>query len=878
MKHDAPSRLTLWLLTACIVFFVAGRGISSFTGQFLWSSSGMGLDNEKPMLVGRIDPAGAAAKAGIEVGDVLVRPDGSSFQGYREYAGLRRMAEKDRRMTVTVRKPDGTLRTATLQLQREKISIISYDFFFWLTVNLILLICSSVGLAICWLRWEDATARAGGLFFISLIALFGSGEGFVLPSEIRLVMQLMTAVMAQFSGYFCFVFFTEFPKPSLFATRWRWTRTIYALLLYAILPVPITLIVSDYISFDMAGRAARLLSPRFFDRISLFAVWIGFALPFLTRFRAIGGKMDLEQHRRFRVFSLGSLVGGLPMLVLIFAILVFKVNSQDRPWLIAVPLALFPLFPLSFAYVVIKHRVLGVQQILRIGVQYLFVSRGYLALEVLVFYLAARYLIGPGLESVFRLADYTPSGNARTYLLLGVTGGFVLIASRVNPRLQSIIDRRFFREAYQSQQVLRNLAKSVRHTPNPDDMLRKVAETVDGALHVKTIGFLLHPSLIGGDGAASFNGNGNGAPSMLRGFACRFEADSSSIIESELAFPMTSPLLHKLQLEQEPMELDVFNNEGIPYGKHPALRKLESNLLIPLLANDALLGVFSLGPKLSEEPYTREDKALLMSVAESAALRLENTQLIKRLTIEATVRRELEIAREMQQSLLPAAAPEMPGVALAGYSVAANDVGGDYYDYFLLDESRLAVAVGDVTGHGVSSGLLMALAKGGLHNQVAADAAPAPVMAAMNRLICQSAGKRNLMSFVYGVVDARARTVELANAGHPFPYRYSAATRTVEPVEIGAYPLGVRPNTTYAPVVVRLEPGDAMVFYSDGIVEAQNASGEVLGYERFEKTIARHGGLPVEAMQKAILDEVQAFLGSQPVEDDVTLVIVQMKK
>lgn len=876
MKHDAPSRLMLWLLTACVVFFVAGRAWSSFASQFMWSSSGIGLDSEQPMRVTRVDPDGAGGRAGIEVGDVVVRPDGSPYQSFREYGRQRREAEREKRMALTIRKPDGNLKQVTLYLQREEVSISSYDFFFWLTINLILFISSGVGLAVCWLRWEDATARAGGLFFISLIALFGSGDGLVMSAEVRLVMQLMAAVMAQFSGYFCFTFFSEFPTASLFANRWRWARTIYALLLYAILPVPITLIVCEYISFDMAARASRLLLPKTFDRIGLFAIWIGFALPFLTRIRFIGGNMDIEQRRRFRVFTFGSLLGGLPMLLLIFAILVFKVNSQDRPWLIAVPLALFPLFPLSFAYVVIKHRVLGIQQILRIGLQYLFVSRGYLALEVLLFYLATRYLIAPGLETVFGFFNYVPSAAGRPYILLGVTGFFVLVASRVNPRFQSSIDRRFFREAYQAQQVLRNLAKSVRHTPNPDDMLRKVAETVDDALHVKTIGFLLHPSLVGEGGGAAFNGNG--APAMLRGFACRFEADSSSVIESELAFPMTSPLLHKLQSEQEPMELDVFNNEGIPYGKHPALRKLESNLLIPLLANDTLLGVFSLGPKLSEEPYTREDKALLMSVAESAALRLENTQLIRRLTVEATVRRELEIAREMQQSLLPGAAPEVPGVELAGYSVAANDVGGDYYDYFVLDESRLAVAVGDVTGHGVSSGLLMALAKGGLHNQVAAEAAPAPVMAAMNRLICQSAGKRNLMSFVYAVVNAKTRTVELANAGHPFPYCFNAAERTVSAIEIGAYPLGVRVNSTYAPVEVKLEPGDAMVFYSDGIVEAQNPSGEVFGFERFEKAILRHGSLSATAMQEAILEEVRAFLGPQPMEDDVTLVVVRMQK
>jgi sigma-B regulation protein RsbU (phosphoserine phosphatase) len=401
-------------------------------------------------------------------------------------------------------------------------------------------------------------------------------------------------------------------------------------------------------------------------------------------------------------------------------------------------------------------------------------------------------------------------------------------------------------------------------------MLRRVAATVDAALHVKTIGFLLHPSLLGSPAETITNGT----PPMLRGFACRFGLNTSGIVESELSFPLTSPLIARLRREPEPFDLEPESTDGIPYGKHPTLRRLDSHLLIPLVSGDNLLGVFSLGPKLSGEPYTSEDKALLMAVAESVALRLDNAQLVRRLTAEATLRRELEIAREMQQRLLPSAPPRLPGLDVVGVSFPANDVGGDYYDFLRLDMYRLAVAIGDVAGHGISSGLLMALAKGGLHNQVRSDTDPSAVMAAMNQLIAVSGSRRDLMTLTYCVIDTATQTIAMANAGHPPAYHYHADTGLVEALEHGAYPLGVRRNSHYPTRCVTYRPGDTVVFYTDGLIEARNAAGEVFGFERLETLLAQYGNCSAAELQTTLLNALRTFLGELTAEDDVTLVII----
>jgi sigma-B regulation protein RsbU (phosphoserine phosphatase) len=180
----------------------------------------------------------------------------------------------------------------------------------------------------------------------------------------------------------------------------------------------------------------------------------------------------------------------------------------------------------------------------------------------------------------------------------------------------------------------------------------------------------------------------------------------------------------------------------------------------------------------------------------------------------------------------------------------------------------------------------MALGKGGLLNQISINATPSAVMYAMNNLICSAGSRKNLMTFAYGVVDSQTLTLELSNAGHPPPYLYRAATGTVEALESSAYPLGVRRNCEFPVLHRTLEPGDAIVFYSDGIIEAQNATGAMFGYERLEQAILENGTCRAEELRDAILDDSRSFLevtrtfsgnSTRLIEDDITLVVLKAK-
>jgi serine phosphatase RsbU (regulator of sigma subunit) len=251
---------------------------------------------------------------------------------------------------------------------------------------------------------------------------------------------------------------------------------------------------------------------------------------------------------------------------------------------------------------------------------------------------------------------------------------------------------------------------------------------------------------------------------------------------------------------------------------------------------------------------------------------------------------ELDIARRIQQSLLPQSEPEVAGLDVAGICLTYAEVGGDYYDYLPLSDGRLAIAIGDVFGHGVSSGMLAAAVQGCLQNQVNIDPAGSKVLAAVDRVV-RSSGEQ-LMTLCYAVFDIPSpfkgegqgegvspnRLVTIASAGHWPPYHYVARTDTVEDVypstEI-APALGTFPVDVYPDYQILLEHGDILVFYSDGIPEAANPDEEMYGEERFRDALRCHAGGTAQQIRDAIMDDVNRFRGEAPQDDDIALVIVK---
>ncbi|MBI4748016.1 MAG: SpoIIE family protein phosphatase [Acidobacteria bacterium] len=882
------SRTLLWVLTACAMVSIGTKAVYSTRTTFSWASPGFHEEfrpTEGKILVAKVMPKTPAAYVGLESGDEILAQTGKPFTSFTEYSQFRRQSQHRGVLPLMIRKPTGKLTSCLIDLPTTTFEgFLSYQFGFYLVLLIIPVLCTIIGLGVCWLRWEDKTARMGGLFFVCAASLFGMNT-LLVPDGLREFYLLYNGIAMWLSGYLCFHFFSEFPTPTALSREYRWVRHLYLLFTLGMLSFSVVTDLAAQYSFSLARELTQYAFASF-EQIQGPVLLLGFLGSPLTALPGIRGVWMADQERRFRVLWLGIAVGCGPLLALFLVDLVVhhEMTLRNFPhWLTLIAVALYAVFPLTFGYTIVKHRVLGVRQILRRSIQYAFLSKSYWILELVLLVLILRYPVTDTSQYLFTTFEISPSPMMWRGIYYCLAGIGLFSMWQVNPHLQALIDRAFFRDAYNAQQVLTELSRSVRNFTDAVEVLQRVGSQINAALHVNRVAFFVHQTFLQAKPQSDPIQEG------MPGFVCRFEMGSVGGSDPDLQLPTWSPILQKLS--KDPVPLDIYfadpdswteeldrDPEGSYIARHleqNLFETLNTSLIVPLATKEGVLGLMSLGPKLSEEPYTKEDKSLLMAVAEATALRLENARLIALATEEAKLKRELEIARHLQQSLLPSGDPVFPDLQLASFSTTAQEVGGDYYDYFVLNQTELAIAIGDVTGHGVSSGLLMALAKGGLLNQVSVDASPSAVIAAMNTLICITSNKRNLMTFAYAVLNVETWQLQFANAGHPFPFHYSASTRSVRMIESTAYPLGVRPQSCYEMKQAELAPGDTIVFYSDGLVEARDSQSQVFGYDGLEKVISTHSNLDAHHLRDRIFDAVRSFSDGHSMDDDITLVILK---
>jgi len=239
------------------------------------------------------------------------------------------------------------------------------------------------------------------------------------------------------------------------------------------------------------------------------------------------------------------------------------------------------------------------------------------------------------------------------------------------------------------------------------------------------------------------------------------------------------------------------------------------------------------------------------------------------------IEQELQDAQETQRSILPTEEPIFPGLDISSYFCPATEIGGDYYDYIPLSETKLAVAIGDVKGHGISAGLLVSTASGCLHATLENIQVIPEVMSMINRRVYEVQG-RMFMTFCFSILDTENCMLTVSSAGHPFPYHYRAATQSLEDWELeGHFPLGVRRDCD-CPVRTRpLSKGDVLVYYSDGLIEGTNSMLQPFGFERLEAAIIQHAHRTASDMKQSILNEFSAHCQQHEQEDDIALIVIK---
>jgi sigma-B regulation protein RsbU (phosphoserine phosphatase) len=309
-------------------------------------------------------------------------------------------------------------------------------------------------------------------------------------------------------------------------------------------------------------------------------------------------------------------------------------------------------------------------------------------------------------------------------------------------------------------------------------------------------------------------------------------------------------------------------------GESIIMRGLRAILCAPMMVQERLIGVLYVDTSMRAGSFSESDLELLKAVAGQAGIAIENARLYGIAVEKGRMERELQMAREIQESLLPRRMPVIAGYELAAQWRSAREVAGDFYDVFRLPDGQFGLVVADVSDKGAPAALFMASTRSVIRSQAFSGCSAFETLHRTNDLILDDAESGMFVTVLYGVFGSTGQSA-IVNAGHNPPLYWRRALRKAEFLPHGGRALGWFPDNPLGLTQLQLEPGDAVIFYTDGLTDAENAAGEPFGADRLAHAVNVIGHESAEIILEYIAAQVDRFCGEIPVFDDITLAVVR---
>lgn len=853
----------------------------------------------------------SAAAGVVEVGDEIVAFNRRPVTDARELIALTG-AEPGMTYTLGIRR-GGNVREVSLRTEALPIVDAARNLVMFFVIGPLFLVFAGIIYAF---KPDDKQAVLLVLIFASFMPGTPLVMHDVLPLAVRIIVALGEIGSLLMFPFF-FHFFLVFPERSPLVRRFP-SLEHWLYLPCALVVIPFTVLTFALLNFAPALARAHNAMLKTLLTITMVIV-SGYILAGLGSLLVNYRQANKQSRRRLRVVVAGSLAGLLPLfMVSAYSALVGfeKINETLLRWLFGATIVTLLLFPLSFAYAIMRHQVIPLRLIIRRGVRYLLVSRGSKIIELSTVALALALL----LRVVVTRYEAT---DALTLALVSSVTAIILwnLSSALHHRFVApAIDRRFFRRAYDPQQLIAEVGEELRGTTDLERMQSIVGASLQEALQTERVAVLLRDAETG---------------DYRSDLATGFSNDGRVMVESLLraVLPARSYAAEQLRRTHAPLEVNLMSEEtwagklrlatesgiGDARAEVEVLDSMKSALLVPVATHQVLLGVISLGARLGDLPFGDDDRQVLAAVALQLAYAVENAQLVRQQIAEEQLRREVEMATEVQQRLFPAHAPRVIGAELAGVCFPARGVGGDYYDFLRLDENRVGVAVADVAGKGISAALLMSTVQASLRSYApiaaSAEAEVTDLVHSMNGLLYASTSTNSYASFFYAQYDEQTRLLTYTNAGHNPPLlvrgegevesmtsgewrkqRRSSSDGAAAGVAVldaeeamthsgariewlttGGPVIGIFERCDYEQETLQLLAGDVLVLYTDGVTEALNNNGEEFGEERLRREATSYTKLSAQEITDCLVGKLHAWCGETPQHDDITLVVMKVE-
>ncbi len=585
-----------------------------------------------------------------------------------------------------------------------------------------------VGLAVLFLRVEDRNAWLLALVFATFIAAGDMPDGFsAAPPNLRsFLLAYRTMMGSVLTGLFYF-FFAVFPTRSPIDRKVPWLK-------WALLASGMCLSLGGYRHGDSRALPfiVAVLPDRIAENVRIVVVYGSIFLGLISLLcnrLSVSSRDDL---RKIKVIFWGTVVGVTPSVVVALAQDVF--HPEFSFWLTFAKVILVFLFPLSFAYAVVKHRVMDIPVLLKRSARYFMVERGFVIL-ILVLSVGLTLWFGQEFSRYF-------SAGSKAAIPMGATFGVLMISSatQVHRRVRTRLDRAFFRSSYDAQQILEDLAAQTLNTSSREGLALLLRQNIWNALHPRSIFVYLQAN-----NGQLFAYAGDPPPEAM-------------------TLSSTGAGIAELAERHSPLEVISEAMAGTQ------LAPLDPECLVPIRGSGGapLQGVAVLGPRLSEEPYSASDKRLLASVATQAGVAMRSITLAEKMAekmeAERRTEQEMQIARQVQSRLLPQQAPSLKTLDCSGKCIQTRAVGGDYYDFLDFGSGRLGLVLADISGKGMSAALLMANLQANLRGQYAlALGDAAGLLRSVNHLFYRNTETSHYATMFFAIYDDGTRRLRYVN-------------------------------------------------------------------------------------------------------------------
>jgi len=490
----------------------------------------------------------------------------------------------------------------------------------------------------------------------------------------------------------------------------------------------------------------------------------------------------------------------------------------------------------SIAWAIIKYKFLDIRFIIRKGLIFSLATAILITLYLLLF------AEGKKLMSRFVPVD-VPAIEIISIIFV------LLFFQPILSTLERLIEKFFMKDRLDYRNILQNLSRDILTTLDPEALKDKITSTLKDTMSLSYAELIMR----------SVNGH------LIL-----------NLPDRQVIFSDNEEWISILKKQTQPTGFDDISIQTHDETNLAPLRELNPVLLIPFIHRDKLSGILLLGEKISQTNFSAEEMMILSVLSSQAAIALENAVLYRESLEKQKIEEELELARDIQTNLLPKTPPSSKIFELAGHNIPSKEVGGDYYDFFLLKENSVGIAIGDISGKGVPAALLMSNLQAALRITALEFSEPHKVLSKVNSHITKTTSAEKFATFFYGIFDPETLIFRYTNAGHNYPVLIKK-TGEIELLKQGGMIIGVIEDAEYQSANIKLEKGDSLILYTDGVTEAMNPLKDEFGEERLTEILRHSPDLSAPGIINKILEEVSAFTNGNYFSDDLTLVVLKIR-